>query len=240
MPLEVAKCPSCDANIHIPDDKETAFCSYCGSSIKTTAAIEYGKVKIDGEVTVRGIATLDKLLQNAETFIKLNENNAASEIYKKIINEYPEDYRGWFGITKVITCNFCQCYLTQPEYDEYKKHMGNVKKLIGKDKLRVINRIDELYTNLVQLWRRVSFVSRKPTPYMFYFLTFGGGIFFLIWWLRGGIGETGLFLIPMITLWIVGISHILSRKKSDTRLSAESKEVNVLLDEIKKIDITNI
>ena len=30
MGLKAAKCPSCEADIQIPDDRENTFCAYCG------------------------------------------------------------------------------------------------------------------------------------------------------------------------------------------------------------------
>lgn len=46
--------------------------------------------------SVEGIATLEKLLQNAETFHKLGETGKATEILNKITEDYPEDYRAWW------------------------------------------------------------------------------------------------------------------------------------------------
>ena len=46
MALESAKCPNCAAEIQVPNDREDAFCTYCGSQIKTRVAIGYFRVDI--------------------------------------------------------------------------------------------------------------------------------------------------------------------------------------------------
>jgi len=52
MALESAKCPNCAATIQVPSDKENAFCTYCGSQIKTKAAIGYYQVEVVGKVQI--------------------------------------------------------------------------------------------------------------------------------------------------------------------------------------------
>ena len=117
MPFEAAKCPSCNANIEVPAEKETVFCAYCGSAIKSKAAIAYGNsVRIEGEVKVEGIATVEKLVQNAQTYEKLNENDKAFKVYKQITEEYTNDYRGWLGVFLVgmKTCFFLESATERP------------------------------------------------------------------------------------------------------------------------------
>ena len=117
MPFEAAKCPSCNADIEVPAEKETVFCAYCGSAIKSKAAIAYGNsVKIEGQVKVEGIATVEKLVQNAQTYEKLNENDKAFKVYKQITEEYTNDYRGWLGvfIVSMKTCFFLESATERP------------------------------------------------------------------------------------------------------------------------------
>ena len=44
------------------------------------------------------MSEVDRLSANAETFLKLNENPKAYELYIEMQNKYPEDYRGWWGV----------------------------------------------------------------------------------------------------------------------------------------------
>ena len=140
MPLEAAKCPSCDANIEVPADRETVFCAYCGSSIKSKAAIAYGNtVTIEGEVKVEGIATLEKLVQNANTYENLNEYKKAYEIYTRITEEYPNDYRGWLG---VFVASMKTCFSTG-NYETSEKSYNNACHLANTEEIK--NKIEKIY-----------------------------------------------------------------------------------------------
>lgn len=50
--------------------------------------------------------SLDRLLQNAETYMRLGNYTEAIEVYNKIIKLYPEDYRGWWGMMISNSNNF--------------------------------------------------------------------------------------------------------------------------------------
>lgn len=63
-------------------------------------AIQLGKVQIEGDVSVKGIAGLEKMMQNAATYVRINEFERALETYKEITEKYPEDWRGWWGCFK--------------------------------------------------------------------------------------------------------------------------------------------
>ena len=149
MPLEAAKCPSCDANIEVPADRETVYCAYCGSAIKSKAAIAYGNtVTIEGEVKVEGIATLEKLVQNAETYMKLNEYQKAHEVFTQITKEYPEDYRGWLG---VFTTNMKTCFFINDDrfgyidfnYNASEKAYNNAYKLLNTQEIK--KQVEKIY-----------------------------------------------------------------------------------------------
>lgn len=43
------------------------------------------------------LVSLERLLQNGETYLKLNNFTEAEDIYKRITKEYPENYKGWWG-----------------------------------------------------------------------------------------------------------------------------------------------
>ena len=53
MGLIAATCPSCGASIQLPEGKDRCFCTFCGNQILTEAAINYHRVKMEGEVAVR-------------------------------------------------------------------------------------------------------------------------------------------------------------------------------------------
>lgn len=49
-----------------------------------------------------GTTSLKRLIQNSDTYLKLGNYGAAEEVYTTITRDYPEDYRGWWGL---IVCN---------------------------------------------------------------------------------------------------------------------------------------
>lgn len=53
-----------------------------------------------------GNSNPDRLVKNANTILKLNMYDDAYQLFEKITIEYPEDYRGWWGLIISKTVNF--------------------------------------------------------------------------------------------------------------------------------------
>lgn len=94
MPFVSVKCPSCGGDIQLDDSRESGFCVYCGAKVMYKEAVQ----KIEGNVTVEGIAGLEKLLQNAETYEKIGDTKRENETLNRVTQEYPEDWRGWWRL----------------------------------------------------------------------------------------------------------------------------------------------
>ena len=47
-------------------------------------------------------------LKNAETHIRLQNYSAAEVLYKDIVNDYPDDYKGWWGLIVCATKDFTE------------------------------------------------------------------------------------------------------------------------------------
>lgn len=72
-----------------------------------------------GENTPVNIGTgiaLERLLKNGETYINLNNLEMAKKVYMTATEEYPEDYRGWWGLIVSSTNN-----LSTVNWDENKE-----------------------------------------------------------------------------------------------------------------------
>ncbi len=63
-------------------------------------------IPIDSIEETNGNSSPDRLVKNANTFIKLNMYDDAYQLFEKITIEYPEDYRGWWGLIISKTVNF--------------------------------------------------------------------------------------------------------------------------------------
>ena len=53
-------------------------------------------------------SSLDRLIQNSDTYLKLKNYPAAEEAFERITREYPEDYRGWWGLILCKTREFTE------------------------------------------------------------------------------------------------------------------------------------
>lgn len=91
-----AKCPNCGGDIEIDGQRKSGFCLYCGSKVMFKKAEQ--STESPDNVIVKGIAPLDKLLKNAETFHNLGDYEKEAEVLTSITKNYPEDYRGWWGL----------------------------------------------------------------------------------------------------------------------------------------------
>lgn len=73
--------------------------------------------------------SLKRLIQNSDTYLKLGNYSAAEEVYTTITKEYPEDYRGWWGLIVCITRNFSNLTIDQIEKCKLREWFGCVEQL---------------------------------------------------------------------------------------------------------------
>lgn len=120
MPLVNAKCTNCGGTLTVDASKEAAICDFCGSPYIVEKAIQnYNyyvtqNIKADNiNVTAKGEAEKERLLHNAETYTSFKDYDKALDIYKQITEDYPDDYRGWYGLVQIETENFELFYGTK-------------------------------------------------------------------------------------------------------------------------------
>lgn len=85
---------------------DSCGCKYTVEQAKSLLTEITGTVKIDGPVQVEGIQTVELILKNAETFVTLGDYEKAKRLYQELIDKYPQDYRGWWGIIQSGTRDF--------------------------------------------------------------------------------------------------------------------------------------
>lgn len=88
MPLEMAKCPACGAEIQVPDDREDAFCAYCGTQIKAKAAVAYHRASMGGGVPVSNMPNMPTI----ESLMKRAEDTGDDKYYSKVLDINPDYY----------------------------------------------------------------------------------------------------------------------------------------------------
>ena len=106
-------------------------------------------------------ASLERMLQNAETYLRLGNFKAAEEAYTAVTKEHPEDYRGWWGLIAGKTHNFSDAwplvaykadlfYEFVSDQEMTNSWFGYVKKLAEPEKLA------ELEAQYVEFMRKAA------------------------------------------------------------------------------------
>ena len=106
METKALQCDICGGELEIVSGGQSAICKSCGmphsiERVREKVQEVRGKVSVEGPVMVSGIKTKTDLLKNAETFIELKEYEKAKDIYQKLMDEYPEEPDGWWGMYKM-------------------------------------------------------------------------------------------------------------------------------------------
>ena len=93
------KCNNCGGTSILMKDNGRFVCEHCGVTY-TKDQVDRMGAQIDVKVAVETGRPLEKQIQNGETWLKLGENRKAREVFEKTVDEYPMDYRGWYGLVK--------------------------------------------------------------------------------------------------------------------------------------------
>lgn len=107
-----AVCPQCGGQLKVEPGQKFVECPYC-HTISRTVDVHYHQHQntnysfSGSNTTVQFNAgqDLETLVKNAETHMKLSNYDNAKNLYKKITEEYPHDYRGWWGLILSNTKN---------------------------------------------------------------------------------------------------------------------------------------
>ncbi len=109
MALVAAICTQCGAQIQVDNTHEAGICKYCGTAFITEKVINHYTTYITNHNNFSGaninmnIANeLEQIISAAKGFQRLKEYNKALEIYKIVIEKFPQDVRGWIGCISTI------------------------------------------------------------------------------------------------------------------------------------------
>ena len=110
------RCPNCGGALKFDSSLPTAKCPYCDSVIPA-----------DNVIMIPDIDALKKerLLKNAVTRERYGETNVALRIYSQVAEDYPDDYRGWYGIARLRSKGFTETP-TKKEYEDIAENMRKV------------------------------------------------------------------------------------------------------------------
>ena len=99
--MEKLQCSVCGGTLVMSGDGERAVCESCGMSFKKET-VKKMIMELSGPVKVEGIQNSDSLADRAETFLRLGETEKAHAAFWQMTDEYPADYRGWWGLTRLM------------------------------------------------------------------------------------------------------------------------------------------
>ena len=157
MGLVAAKCTGCGANIEVDVTKDAGICKYCGTAFVTEKAITNYNTYVTNNnnfagahVTIQGDSeNIEKLIERAVTFEKLDEFDKALEVYEEITSKYPMDYRGWMGIITSETQNYSDISFSDYSYMEmvecFEKAVKVASSEVQEDILKQKQKYEELY-----------------------------------------------------------------------------------------------
>lgn len=118
MSFVSTKCSQCGGDLIVDAGKKTAVCPYCGTSFMIS----------NPEVHIHNGQSKEEKLRNAETFLTVHQDfKKAYTIFEQIANEFPDDYRGWWGMVRASTGKFqCTDYDLVQQNESIVKHAKNV------------------------------------------------------------------------------------------------------------------
>ncbi|HEY5533837.1 MAG TPA: tetratricopeptide repeat protein [Ignavibacteria bacterium] len=82
MKFQSARCPSCNGELQVPEEKDIVKCMYCGNSIIVREVINQNIPK-------------ENFMNLAETELKLENFEKALEYYNKVLEINPQSYIAW-------------------------------------------------------------------------------------------------------------------------------------------------
>lgn len=95
-----------------------------------------GENESNGELSKKYIDTSQsnkRLIQNAETYMRIENFDSAYETYQNITKLYPEDYRGWWGLIQSSTKNLTMNDIEDTKIDVLNKWFEYIKKLASEN-----------------------------------------------------------------------------------------------------------
>lgn len=104
------------------------------------------RVETKTERNAESESQIDRLCKNARTFYDLGQREKAEQIYRELTDNYPDDYRGWWGFAWVKTNQF-QTY-SREIYSEVKGNAENAIKVASGHDKEEIEQIWNQYSKL--------------------------------------------------------------------------------------------
>ena len=135
MPLVVAKCTQCGADLKVDSDAKRGICQYCHTEYITEDVINnfnnfynynYNYNIKNATLEIKDEKSVSNQLENAEIYLSHFKNyTKAKKIFKNVTEIAPGNYRGWWGLIRCQTLDFTKSDLgqaTMQTLNEYFRH----------------------------------------------------------------------------------------------------------------------
>jgi len=136
----------CGGDVELSPDKTYGICSYCGNSVKVSETREEQRANLKNIADNVAAASLERLIQNSNTYLELGDYSSAQEVFNRITKEYPEDYRGWWGL---IVCETKGFEIIKKDQTNINKWFNNVKQLAHEKDFSIHRSEFEIYARKI-------------------------------------------------------------------------------------------
>lgn len=153
MPIVVAKCTQCGANLKVDNSLEAAVCSYCNAAYIVEKAINnynetnYNYTNISNSVIniIGQENDIERLLKNVSTFVKIGKSIEAKHLLADIINNFPDDYRAWLYLARIEEKSILELI----KNENYKialtlAHENGIEEILSQDEINTIDNATKL------------------------------------------------------------------------------------------------
>lgn len=99
MKIVALKCPNCNADIELDQDREFGFCNYCGTKIMIGDAVQ----KVSGTVNISHISEINNILRRAKDYEKRGLLDEAEKYYDRVLDIDMDNQEAQDGLERVKT-----------------------------------------------------------------------------------------------------------------------------------------
>ena len=99
MKIIALKCPNCNADIELNQDKEFGFCNYCGTKIMIADAVQ----KVSGTVNINRTSEIGNILRRAKDYENREMLDEAERYYDRALDIDIDNQEAQEGLERVKT-----------------------------------------------------------------------------------------------------------------------------------------
>ena len=144
--MMVLKCKVCGGDVELSSDKTYGICSHCGNNVKLSKTREDQRIPLKNIADNVATASLERLIQNSNTYLELSDYSSAQEVFNRITKEYPEYFRGWWGL---IVCETRGFEIIKKDQTKINKWFKNVKQLAHEEAFSIYRPEFEAYVRKI-------------------------------------------------------------------------------------------